>query len=87
MTTQTPATNLVIYPTFSDIWLVSIFADPKLFAIDPMISDILGISIPAMALAIIPKASIILSLVEVYLKSLWIEIVPEISYNEFKLGY
>ena len=46
-----------------------------------MISEILGMSIPAIALAIIPKASIILSFIEVYLKSLWIEIVPEISYN------
>ena len=81
MTTQTAATNLVISSIFSVIWLVSILADPKLLAMDPMISEILGMSIPAIALAIIPKVSIILSFIEVYLKSLWIEIVPEISYN------
>ena len=45
-----------------------------------MISEILGMSIPAIALAIIPIASMILSFKEVYLKSLWIEIVPDNSY-------
>ena len=83
MTTQTAATNLVISPIFSVIWLGSILVYPKLFAIDPIIREILGMSMPAIALAIIPKPSIIISFIDVYLKSLWIEIVPEISYCGF----